>query len=89
LNERHDKAYTMLSMESVNDITFIDFKKKMSDYVSKINSYEVDRYYTQQFKDHVNLTIIYSYTGDDDVKSETLKEEWKLIREEEKWKIVF
>lgn len=89
LNERFDKAYTLLSKESKDNINFKNFKVTFSNYIKKLKSYDVFMYHTQQYNEYVKVTITYVYAGAEGVDYENkFKEDWKLLKEDGVWKIV-
>ena len=88
-NANYNEAYQMVEEDSKNRIDFVKFRLVMGNYARELKGYEIARYQTQRYTEEMVLVITYQKkkTRISDVDEE-LVEYWKLIYENDSWKIV-
>ncbi len=88
-NANYNEAYQMVEEDSKTRIDFVRFRLVMGNYARELKGYEIARYQTQRYTEEMVLVITYQKkkTQISDVDEE-LVEYWKLIYENDSWKIV-
>ncbi|AOT72787.1 GerMN domain-containing protein [Geosporobacter ferrireducens] len=88
-NTNYNAAYEMIESDSKKRIDFVKFRLIMGNYARELKGYEIARYQTQKYSKEMVLVITYQKkkTNISSVEDE-LVEYWKLIYENNDWKIV-
>lgn len=80
---RYDQGYNLLSQSSKNEISYSEFKLLADNLIKEINKYQEILYFTQKYDDYWNIVI--KYEND----SEVLYKNFKVIEEENLYRIIF
>lgn len=80
---RYDQAYSLLNMNSKNEMTYTEFKLLTENLITELNRYQEVLYFTQEFNDYWNVVI--KYENDNEV----LYKNFKVIEEENNYRIIF
>lgn len=86
---RYQKSYEMIDASSKERFDLVRFKLTMGIYARSLKDYKIHRYQTQKYRDGVILIITFRNEAIPvlDIDNEIV-EKWKLIYEDEAWKIV-
>ena len=89
INNRLDVAYDFLDSISKEAVDFEQFKVKMKEYQNDISGYKRQIYFTQEFTEDRIVYIRYEYKGNSalDKMPATKYEHWRVIEEDESWKV--
>lgn len=80
---RYDQGYNLLSQTSKNEMSYSEFKLLADQLVQEINNYQEILYFTQKYDDYWNIVI--KYEND----SEVLYKNFKVVKEDNLFKIIF
>ena len=85
----YQKAYEMLSKESIENNDFVKFKLMTGNYVRGLREYDIFRYQTQKFSSGVTLIIRFRKkpTSMADIEEDII-EQWDFVNENGLWKII-
>lgn len=85
----YQRAYEILSKESIEENDFVKFRFTMGNYVRELRDYEIFRYQTQKYSDGVTLIIRFKKkdTSLSEIEEDII-EHWNLVSENGMWKIV-
>jgi len=87
--ERYDLAYDLIALESKEKLTFPDFIMEMSGYNKRNMGYQRSIYFTQSYSTSLVVFIKYLSNDADEYGNRMSKsEQWELIEEEGKFKIL-
>ena len=85
----YQKAYAILSKESIGENDFVKFRLIMGNYARELRDHEVFRYQTQKFSDGVTLVIRFRKKNTSlSAMEDDVIERWDLVNENGLWKIV-
>jgi hypothetical protein len=80
---RYDQGYHLLSESSKNLLSYSEFKLLSDELIEEISDYQEILYFTQKYEDYWNIVIKYENN------SEVLYKNFKVIEEENLYKIIF
>jgi len=85
----YQKAYEMLSKDSIERNDFVKFRLMMGNYVRELRDYDIFRYQTQKYSTGVTLVIRFRKKNTSLSEPEDdIIEHWDLVNENGLWKIV-